>query len=129
MISNFVVLALDFVLLILLLVYRFCTIDIIIFDPHLIVVPWIHVESGFWMMIGLGYLLHTSYVEVAKCALTTLIKRWDMDTTTFHLLPGEITMILEDVYHITRVPITEYLLYTTLTSSSSAQKGLSKWLT
>jgi len=37
--------------------------------------------------------------------LTALMERWDLNSNTFHLPTREMTIMLEDVYRITRLPI------------------------
>ena len=37
--------------------------------------------------------------------ITTLMERWDLNSNTFHFSIGKITVTLEDIYRITRLPI------------------------
>lgn len=37
--------------------------------------------------------------------LTTLAERWHSETSTFYFPTGEMSVTLEDVYHILRLPI------------------------
>lgn len=45
------------------------------------------------------------YVFHDRDMLTALMERWDPNSNTFHVLTGEITVTLEDIYRITRLPI------------------------
>lgn len=42
--------------------------------------------------------------------LIALMERWDSNSNTFHLHTEEITITLEDVYRITRLPIKDKLV-------------------
>lgn len=42
--------------------------------------------------------------------MTALIKRWSSEMSTFHLPTREMTMTLEDVWHILRLPIARRLV-------------------
>lgn len=61
-------------------------------------VDWVRIE-----VIRLGYLAglpHThTYIEM----VTTLCERWHSETVAFHLLTGEMTVTLEDIYQIFRL--------------------------
>ncbi|XP_061355245.1 protein MAIN-LIKE 2-like [Gastrolobium bilobum] len=41
------------------------------------------------------------HMEIDSVLVTTLVKRWIPETYAFHMLPGEVTMTLEDVAMIT----------------------------
>jgi len=55
--------------------------------------------------ISLSYLAFANYIYHDRDMLTTLMERWDSNSNTFHLSTGEMTVTLEDVYRITRLPI------------------------
>lgn len=37
--------------------------------------------------------------------LAALLERWDSSTSTFHLLIGEMTIMVEDIHHLYHLPI------------------------
>jgi len=61
--------------------------------------------------------------------LTTLMERWDPNSNTFHLSMGEITVTLEDVYRITRLPIRGKLVNMILVSGMEQAERWAVWLT
>lgn len=46
---------------------------------------------------GLVHCIQFPVVRVHQAMLTALIERWSSETSTFHLLIGEMTVTLEDV--------------------------------
>jgi len=50
-------------------------------------------------------LAFADYIYHDRDMLLALMERWDPNSNIFHLLTGEITITLEDVYSITRMPI------------------------
>lgn len=62
--------------------------------------------------MGLRHILYVPEFRVNMGLLTALVERWHSKTCTFHLLMGEMTVTLEDVYRILRIPIDgELILY------------------
>ncbi|GLJ16332.1 hypothetical protein SUGI_0276050 [Cryptomeria japonica] len=55
--------------------------------------------------MGLRHVLYVPEFRANMGLLTTLAERWHSETCTFHLLMGEMTVTLEDVYRIMRIPI------------------------
>ena len=53
----------------------------------------------------MSYLAFVDYVFHDHDMLIALMERWDLNYNTFHLPTDEITVTLEDVYRITRLPI------------------------
>ncbi|CAI0432476.1 unnamed protein product [Linum tenue] len=37
--------------------------------------------------------------------ITTFVERWQLDTNTFHMPFGEMSILLHDVHHILRIPV------------------------
>jgi len=61
-----------------------------------------------WSLIeelSLSYLTFADYIYHDKDMLIALMERWDPNSNTFHLPTGEISVTLEDVCKITRLPI------------------------
>ncbi|CAI0399970.1 unnamed protein product [Linum tenue] len=44
-------------------------------------------------------------MEMDKNLLTTIVERWRKERHTFHLMEGEMTIILKDVAILTELPI------------------------
>jgi len=61
--------------------------------------------------------------------LTALMERWDLNSNTFHLPIGELTVTLEDVYRITRLPIKGKLVNMTPILSMDQAERWAIWLT
>lgn len=61
---------------------------------------WARIEG-----IGLGYLVRLSHKCTYMVMVTTLCEWWHSETATFHLPTGDMTVILEDVYWILKLPI------------------------
>lgn len=55
--------------------------------------------------ISLSYLAFANYIYNDRDMLIALMERWSPNSNTFNLPTGEITVTLEDVYRITRLPI------------------------
>lgn len=55
--------------------------------------------------MGLRFILYVPEFWVNMGLLTALAERWHSETCTFHLMMGEMTVTLEDVYRIPRIPI------------------------
>ena len=66
----------------------------------LIVVDWVKIDG-----IRIGYLVRLPNTQTYMVMVTTLYKWWHSETTTFHLPIKEMTVTLEDVYKIFRLPI------------------------
>ncbi|KAH9321408.1 hypothetical protein KI387_016047, partial [Taxus chinensis] len=67
-----------------------------------------HVSAAQWAImreVGLGGVQRYRAIERDHSLMVALIERWDPVTNVFHLLTGEMTITLEDVYHILRLPI------------------------
>ena len=56
-------------------------------------------------VVLLSYLAFADYIYHEWDMLIALMERWDPNSNTFHLPIGEITVTLENVYRITRLPI------------------------
>ncbi|XP_028096015.1 protein MAIN-LIKE 1-like [Camellia sinensis] len=54
---------------------------------------------------GLSSLVHCTYLFVNRIVISAFVKRWQPETNTFHLTVGEMTMTLDDVGTISRIPI------------------------
>lgn len=70
-------------------------------------------NNWFWGPVnasGLVALLSTSYTEINKSMVTSLVERWHPETSSFHLPVGEMTVTLDDVYCLLHVPIQGRLL-------------------
>ncbi|KAH9317076.1 hypothetical protein KI387_018845, partial [Taxus chinensis] len=67
-----------------------------------------HVSETQWAImreVGLGGVQHYRVIERDHSLMVALIEIWDLATNVFHLLKGEMTITLEDVYRILRLPI------------------------
>lgn len=60
--------------------------------------------------MGLRHILYVPKFRANMGLLTALAERWHSETCTFHLLMGEMTVTLEDVYRILRIPIDRELI-------------------
>lgn len=60
--------------------------------------------------MGLRYIMYVPEFWTNMGLLTALAERWYLETCTFHLPMGEMTVTLEDVYRILRIPIVEELV-------------------
>ncbi|GLJ04942.1 hypothetical protein SUGI_0007490, partial [Cryptomeria japonica] len=56
-------------------------------------------------VMGLRYILYVPEFRANMGLLIALAGRWHYETCTFHLPMGEMTVTLEDVYRILRIPI------------------------
>lgn len=63
-------------------------------------VEWAWIEA-----IGLGYMAEMPHVRSYMTMLKALIERWRSKTMNLHLSNGEITINVEDMYWIYRLPI------------------------
>jgi hypothetical protein len=54
---------------------------------------------------GLANLLQCCYKEVERGLIAAFIERWHYETSTFHLPVGEMTVTLDDVAAITKLPV------------------------
>ena len=61
---------------------------------------WAWIEA-----ITLGYLARLPHTVTSMVMVIELYKRWHSEMVMFHLLIGEMTMTLEDVYHIFKLPV------------------------
>ncbi|KAH9322296.1 hypothetical protein KI387_016935, partial [Taxus chinensis] len=68
--------------------------------PHVSAVQW-----GIMREVGLGGFQRYRAIYMDHNLMVTLIKRWDPATNVFHLPTREMTITLEDVYHILRLLI------------------------
>ncbi|KAH9301381.1 hypothetical protein KI387_012964, partial [Taxus chinensis] len=76
--------------------------------PPLLVRMRPHVSAAHWVImreVGLGGVQRYRAIDRDHSLMVALIERWDPATNVFHLLTGEMTITLEDVYHILRLPI------------------------
>lgn len=55
--------------------------------------------------MGLRHILYVPQFWANMGLLTTLVERWHLETCSFHLLMGEMTVTFEDVYKIMRISI------------------------
>ncbi|GLJ16451.1 hypothetical protein SUGI_0279940 [Cryptomeria japonica] len=62
-------------------------------------------ERDTLSIVGLWYVILMPAIRFHPAMLMALMERWDPDTCTFHLPVGELTVTLEDVYHILHLPI------------------------
>lgn len=53
----------------------------------------------------MSYLAFIDYIYHDQDMIIALMERWDPNSNTFHLPISEITMMLEDIYRITTLPI------------------------
>ncbi|KAH9325625.1 hypothetical protein KI387_005803, partial [Taxus chinensis] len=68
--------------------------------PHVTVAQWLVMRE-----VGLGGVQRYRDVDRDHILMAALIERWDPATNVFHLPTGEMTVTLEDVYRILRLPI------------------------
>jgi len=61
---------------------------------------WDPVEAS-----GLHGLIYTGYSTVTHAMIHALCERWHTETSSFHLLAGEMTITLYDVYNLVHIPI------------------------
>ena len=61
-------------------------------------------------LIGLEGLFRAPSKEIDHCLISALVKRWRPETYTFHLPHGEMSITLEDVEVIFRLPIDDEVL-------------------
>jgi len=61
---------------------------------------WDPVEAS-----GLHHLIYTGYSSVAHAMIHALCERWHTEAISFHLLVGEMTITLDDVYNLLHFPI------------------------
>ncbi|KAJ1421229.1 Aminotransferase-like, plant mobile domain [Sesbania bispinosa] len=54
---------------------------------------------------GLGPLVEGTHSLVDKSLLSTFVERWHKDTSSFHLLVGEMTITLDDVNSLLHIPV------------------------
>lgn len=65
-------------------------------------------------MLKLGFITCMPVVCTHLAMMTTLIKRWHSETSSFHLSTSEATITLEDVWHFLRLSIQgECVIYDT----------------
>ncbi|KAH9303135.1 hypothetical protein KI387_014718, partial [Taxus chinensis] len=67
-----------------------------------------HVSAAHWAImreVGLGGVQRYRAIERDHSLMVALIERWDPAANVFHLPTGEMTVTLEDVYRILRLPI------------------------
>ena len=57
--------------------------------------------------LGLAPLVETSYRFINRNMVSTFVERWQPETNTFHMPFGEMTITLDNVGTILRVPMTE----------------------
>ena len=62
------------------------------------------------MACGLHHELYWPMIKANRGLLIVVAERWHLETSTFHLHTEEITVTLEDVYWILRLPITRELV-------------------
>jgi len=78
--------------------------------------------------LSLSYLVFVDYIYHDRDMIIALMERWDPNSNTFHLSTGEITVTLEDVYRITRLPIRGKLFNMVLVPSMEQAKRWVVWL-
>jgi len=78
--------------------------------------------------LSLIYLVFANYIYHDRDMLTALMERWDPNSNKFHLPMGEITVTLEDVYKITRLPIKGKLVNMVLVLGMEQAKRWVVWL-
>ena len=61
-------------------------------------------------LIGLEGLFRAPSKEIDHCLISALVERWRPETYTFHLPHGEMSITLEDVEAIFRLPIDDEVL-------------------
>jgi len=62
-------------------------------------------------MIPVLPLLKTGYENISHELVCALSERWHKDTSSFHLLVGEMTVKLDDVACLLGIPITDRLIH------------------
>lgn len=55
--------------------------------------------------VGLYYIAHFLEVTTNRAMIIALVERWHSKTCSFHLLIGEASITLEDVWHNLHIPI------------------------
>ena len=55
---------------------------------------------------GLSPLIKCSVITIDPRLISAFVERWHHETSTFHLLVGELTITLDDVASLLHVPIT-----------------------
>ena len=72
-------------------------------------------EENFWFWdnvngSGLTPLLSSGYENISHGFICAMTERWHEETSSFHLLVGEMTITLDDVVCLLGIPITGRLL-------------------
>ena len=70
-------------------------------------------QDWFWRPLresGLHDLVYLGYATMPHALLMTLCERWNPETSSFHMVLGEMTITLDDVACLTHLPIEGLML-------------------
>ncbi|GLJ21186.1 hypothetical protein SUGI_0387900 [Cryptomeria japonica] len=69
-----------------------------------------HAEIDCIMTTGLYEVMYMPVIRMNHGLITALVERWHSETCIFYLAQGEMTVTLEDVWHILQIPIQRELV-------------------
>ncbi|XP_028105765.1 protein MAIN-LIKE 1-like, partial [Camellia sinensis] len=76
-------------------------------DPSLLISFRNHVAVAVWKKkSGLSVLIDHTYRHDNRVAISAFVERWHLETNTFHMPDGEMTVTLDDVRTIFGIPVT-----------------------
>lgn len=71
-------------------------------------------ETGIWWSYiersGLFPLVHSSYRTVSRFVISTFVEIWYLETNTFYMLFGEMTIMLDDVSMLLSIPVVKNIV-------------------
>lgn len=75
-------------------------------------------------LIGLYDIMHLLVIHIKSRLLTALAERWHNKTYSFHLLMGEMSITLEDIWRILHIPIIGELVTYDITMGDAALRRI-----